>query len=157
MSRAFFSMKPKIISTEDEMIAAGRDMGQTLLGGDILLLSGPLGAGKTSYTKGIASVFGIPETEITSPTFTLMNVYPVPSAFASLVTFVHIDTYRLESEEELQRIGVEDYLGRPDCITIIEWPEKLDVLLKNKKTISVRIDHITGDAISDRETRRLVL
>lgn len=125
-----------ILSSEQETIEFGKTLSQQLNGGDILFLSGDLGTGKTTLTKGIAAGLGIANT-ITSPTFTLMNVYQIENN--KIKQLVHIDTYRLEDEKDLIEIGVEDYLGAPDTVCIVEWPEKISTLLKNKKTISVEI------------------
>lgn len=125
--------------TTEEMIALGEKIASKINGGDIILLQGEMGAGKTTMTKGIAKGLGITD-EIVSPTFTLMNVYNVVKSQKSNVkSLIHIDTYRLESEDNLIEIGVEDYLGQADTITIIEWPEKITTLLKNKKTIEISI------------------
>ncbi|PIZ96732.1 MAG: tRNA (adenosine(37)-N6)-threonylcarbamoyltransferase complex ATPase subunit type 1 TsaE [Candidatus Magasanikbacteria bacterium CG_4_10_14_0_2_um_filter_33_14] len=118
-------------NTTEEMIALGEKIASKLTGGDIILLQGELGAGKTTMSKGIAKGLGITD-EIVSPTFTLMNVYEDGK-------LVHIDTYRLEDENGLIEIGVEDYLGQPETITIVEWPEKIADLLADKKTIEISI------------------
>jgi len=118
-------------NTTEEMIALGEKIASKLTGGDIILLQGKLGAGKTTMSKGIAKGLGITD-EIVSPTFTLMNVYEDGK-------LVHIDTYRLEDENGLIEIGVEDYLGQPETITIVEWPEKIADLLADKKTIEISI------------------
>ena len=145
-----------IIKDEKSMVAYGKKLASTLTGGEILCLSGDLGAGKTCLTKGIALGLGIKK-EILSPTFTLMNVYPASPVLnqlrrTSIKTLVHIDTYRLKNENELLEIGAEDYLGNPNTICVIEWPEKIAGLLKNicqkqnglgpKKIISVEIKHL---------------
>jgi tRNA threonylcarbamoyladenosine biosynthesis protein TsaE len=122
----------------------GKQLAYKLKGGDVVLLKGDLGAGKTTLVKGIALGLGI-KNEITSPTFALMNVYEVKSQKSiksKVIKFVHIDTYRLANEKELIEIGVEDYLGDKNCVCVIEWPEKLTTLLKNKKTISVDIESV---------------
>ena len=137
-------------SSNDETLEIGKQIASTLQGGDIVLLYGELGAGKTTLTKGIANGFGITE-DITSPTFTLMNMYPVKNNASGIQTLVHIDTYRLENAQELLDIGVEDYLGSPDTITIIEWPEKVESLVKNKKIISVYLNHV------ENETRKITI
>ncbi|HSR89251.1 MAG TPA: tRNA (adenosine(37)-N6)-threonylcarbamoyltransferase complex ATPase subunit type 1 TsaE [Candidatus Udaeobacter sp.] len=137
-----------ITKSQSQTELFGKNLAAKLKGGDILLLSGELGAGKTSLVKGIAAGLGI-KNEITSPTFTLMNVYPVksgkagpPSAvFNRVNTLVHIDTYRLKDEKELSEIGVEDYLGQANTICIIEWPEKIADLLKKYDTTSITIEH----------------
>ncbi len=117
----------------------GKNLATKLNGGDILLLVGELGAGKTTLVKGLATGLKI-QFEITSPTFTLMNTYPVDSN--KIKTLVHIDTYRLKDEEELLEIGVEDYLGKTDTVCIIEWPEKIAGLLKGKKIKTIKISHL---------------
>ena len=127
----------QITKSNKETIEFGKELAQKLIGGDILLLNGDLGAGKTTLVKGLAAGLDVTE-EITSPTFTLMNVYDSKNK----LKLVHIDTYRLKNQEELLEIGVEDYLGEKNIICVIEWPEKIKGLLKNKKTISVDIEHV---------------
>lgn len=129
-----------VSNSEQETENFGQELSLKLKGGDILLLSGELGAGKTTFIKGIARGLGI-TSEITSPTFTLMNVYPT----STNKNLVHIDTYRLNDEQELIDIGVEDYLGKPNTICVIEWPEKISGLLKNKKTTSILLEHLENN------------
>ncbi|MFH1292264.1 MAG: tRNA (adenosine(37)-N6)-threonylcarbamoyltransferase complex ATPase subunit type 1 TsaE [bacterium] len=121
-----------ITNSEQQTMDFGKQLAHKLQGGDILLLKGELGAGKTTLVKGLAQGLGIAN-EITSPTFSLMNVYD---------QLIHIDTYRLKNEDELMAIGIEDYLGDEKYICVIEWPEKIKNLLKNKKIISVEIVHL---------------
>ena len=121
---------------------AGKKFAATLKGGDIVCLYGELGAGKTTFVKGVAEGLGISE-NITSPTFILMNIYKTPPLLGKrrgAGLLVHIDTYRLKNEQEFLDIGATDYLGEPDVIAIIEWPEKIAGLLKEKKVINVSID-----------------
>jgi len=131
-------MMNQTLHNEMETNQYGKELASHLNGGDILLLYGDLGAGKTTLTKGIAAGLGI-QKDITSPTFTLMNVYPLKNSSAK--NFVHIDTYRLNDEKELLAIGVEDYLGAPDSITIIEWPEKIEGLLLGKNVKKILLEH----------------
>jgi tRNA threonylcarbamoyladenosine biosynthesis protein TsaE len=130
-----------ITSTNQETLDLGKQIASTLSAGDIILMYGDLGAGKTTLTKGIASGFGVTE-DITSPTFTLMNIYPVSGNNAGIKSLVHIDTYRLEDAAELLSIGVEDYLGSPDTVTIIEWPEKIESLVVGKKVKKIFLEHL---------------
>jgi len=109
-------------SSEQQMIELGKKIAADLKGGDIVLLYGDLGAGKTTLTKGIASYFGIED--VVSPTFTLMQTYQITDNRHRITKLAHIDTYRLENEEDLIEIGVEDYLGDENTVCIIEWPEK---------------------------------
>ncbi len=127
-----------------ETIELGKKISTELHGGDIVLLEGELGAGKTTLVKGIAEGLGIKQ-EITSPTFTLMNTYNLQPTSYKLQALVHIDTYRLKNEQELIDIGAEDYLGEPSTICIIEWPEKIANLLKNHQTIKIVLTHTEND------------
>lgn len=109
-------------------------------GGEIICLHGDLGAGKTTFVKGLAQLLNI-KMEITSPTFTLMNLYKVEPEITGIKYLVHIDTYRLKDEHELIEIGAEDYIGKHDTLTLIEWPEKIKTFLENKKVVNVYINH----------------
>lgn len=121
----------------------GKEISSTLSGGDILLLSGEMGAGKTTLTKGIAEGFGITK-DVTSPTFGLMHVYEV-HGHESIKNLVHIDTYRLKDEHELIAIGAEEYFGAPDTVCIIEWPEKIESLLRGKKVKKIFLEHTSDE------------
>ena len=124
---------------ETEKIA--EELSATFSGGDIVLLYGNLGAGKTALTKAIGKALGVTE-EVTSPTFAIMNVYPVEANMQSIGDLVHIDTYRLDHEEDLVDIGAEDYIANPQTLTIIEWPEKIRGLLRNQKTKKIYLEHV---------------
>jgi len=132
-------MKEILVKNEKEMVDFGKKIAPDLKGGDILCLYGDLGAGKTTLTKGIAQFFGIKQ-RIKSPTFTLFNVYSIQIK-EKRIKFVHIDAYRLKNEEELLDVGIDDYLGDPETICVIEWAEKIEGLLKNKQCVKVRIEH----------------
>lgn len=123
-----------LVTSEAETSALAQKITTQLKGGDILALSGDLGAGKTTFTKGLAQALGITKT-ITSPTFAIMNVYQLPTPKNGIKTLVHIDAYRLESPDEILTIGAEDYLGEPDTLCVIEWPEKIQTVLDNYETI----------------------
>lgn len=130
-------MSTYISHSAQETKQIGKELARTLSGGDIVILKGQLGAGKTAFSKGIAEGLNIKK-EVTSPTFTLMSVYTVEN-HETIKELIHVDTYRLETYEELLEIGIEDYLGKPDTVTIIEWPEKVDKLLENKKMTLVTL------------------
>jgi len=102
-----------------ESAAETRKLGERLadrLGpGDVILLEGELGAGKSELARGIAKGLGVAET-VTSPSFTILNVYG-----SGRVPLYHFDWYRLESEEELYELGMDEYLGG-DGIALVEWP-----------------------------------
>jgi tRNA threonylcarbamoyladenosine biosynthesis protein TsaE len=125
-------------NNEQETIDIGKKIAETLHGGDVVLLYGDLGAGKTTITKGIADFFEIKK-QITSPTFALMNLFEINKN--EIKKIAHIDTYRLKNENELIEIGAEDYIGEKNTLCVIEWPEKIPNLIKNKKTIEISMVH----------------
>ena len=119
-------------------MAFGRQLATTLQPGDVLALSGDLGAGKTCLVKGIAAGLGIPH-EVTSPTFTLIHEYG-----GGRYPLAHIDLYRLETPRAAVAIGIEDYLGGSG-ITVIEWAERIESLLpkQTKRIHLTAIDELT--------------
>ncbi len=126
----------EIVSTAPEQsFSFGRQLGQLLQEGSVLCLIGDLGAGKTLLVQGIAQGLGLNE-EITSPTFTVMNVYE------GIIPVYHFDLYRLESPEQLVDIGFDEYTNAGG-ITIIEWPDKFPGFMPDSY---LRIELIkTGD------------
>lgn len=112
----------KQVDSPEAMIALGHEIGRGLVDGDILALSGGLGAGKTHFTKGLAA--GLDCTgEVTSPTFTLAHEYT-----GGRLPLFHFDFYRMESENEVLRIGWDEYLDAQGVI-VVEWPDKFPNLL----------------------------
>jgi len=108
--------------SEAETIALGRALGERLRPGDVVLLFGPFGAGKTHLAKGIAASFGVDEAEVNSPSFVLINQYEADRAHGRVPIF-HVDLYRLEQPAELQSVGLEDALD-PAALAIVEWAER---------------------------------
>ena len=95
---------------------------RTLKPGDVVCLKGDLGAGKTHFVKGMAGAFGIEESEVQSPTFTLINEY-----MGSLPLY-HFDCYRMESVREALEIGAEEYFYG-EGVSVIEWPERIQEII----------------------------
>jgi tRNA threonylcarbamoyladenosine biosynthesis protein TsaE len=91
----------------------------------VVALSGDLGSGKTTFTKEVANILGINRSEVTSPTFVIMKTYKLKpiSANKNFQHLIHIDAYRLESEEELENLGWETLLQDPKNLILVEWPE----------------------------------
>ncbi len=102
---------------ESETAAAGEALGRDLRGGDVVLLYGDLGAGKTAFVRGLARGIGANPDEVTSPTFTIVQEYAGPAA-----TLYHVDLYRLEGPE-IDDLGLEDLVSG-DGIVAIEWAER---------------------------------
>jgi tRNA threonylcarbamoyladenosine biosynthesis protein TsaE len=102
--------------------ALGRQLGQIARKGDIILLHGDLGVGKTTLTQFIAQGLEVPEDQyVSSPSFALMHEYP------GRLSLFHMDCYRLAGEEDIEGAGLADYIGGPG-LTIIEWPDRLGSL-----------------------------
>jgi tRNA threonylcarbamoyladenosine biosynthesis protein TsaE len=110
-----------------ETIAFGRRLAAQLSPPLIVLLRGDLGAGKTTLVKGIVEGFQAASAQdVTSPTFTLVHEYRGPRA-----TLYHIDLYRIDTERELETLGIDDLLA-PDSILLIEWGEKFPRFLRDR-------------------------
>lgn len=109
----------KISHSPEETLHLGKSLGSSLMPGDIILLFGDLGAGKTRLTQGICNGLGLDNDEyIRSPTFTLINEY------TGKFPIYHIDLYRIDTQEEIHSLGLEEILFNQG-ITVIEWAEKL--------------------------------
>ena len=102
-----------ITKTREETIAAAEKFAAGLQGGDVVILTGELGAGKTTFTKGIALALGIKE-PVTSPTFTIIKEYK-----GEKLALYHMDMYRLSGD--ITELGLEEYLGRKDGVCVVEW------------------------------------
>ena len=102
------------VKNVEETYALAKRIADTLQGGEVILLNGDLGAGKTSFTKGLAKALGI-EDEVTSPTFTILNVYE-----DGRLKLNHLDMYRVDSADELAELGIEDCFD-DESVTVIEW------------------------------------
>ncbi len=100
-----------------ETRSLGEKLAAHLRTGDVLLLLGDLGAGKSELTRGIAQGLGV-QTPVTSPSFTILNVYD-----EGRVPLYHFDWYRLNSADELYEMGMDEYLGG-DGIAVVEWPSQ---------------------------------
>lgn len=115
----------------------GRRLAAQLRAGDVVLMTGNLGAGKSELARGIAEGLGVTET-VTSPSFTILNVYE-----SGRVPLYHFDWYRLNSEEELYELGMDEYLGG-DGIALVEWPEQLPGAVP-EKALLIRLTDEGGD------------
>ena len=127
--------------TESETAAVGHDLAPTLSAGDVVLLYGDLGAGKTAFVKGLAEGLGVARDEVSSPTFTLVQEYR-----GGRLTLFHVDLYRLDDPREVADLGLDEIAA--DGVLAIEWAEKMtsDRESPDARRIAVRIVHGAGDA-----------
>ncbi len=126
----------------EETYRLGEKLAALLQVGDVVCLSGTLGAGKTLLTQGIAAGLKIREA-VTSPTFTIMNVYDAP------VRLYHFDLYRLEQPGELADIGFDEYTNvHSNGVAIIEWPDRFDGYMPEENFwITISLGEQTGERV----------
>jgi tRNA threonylcarbamoyladenosine biosynthesis protein TsaE len=120
--------------TRDALMARGEAIGRALVAPALITLHGELGAGKTTLVQAICRGLGVAE-PVTSPTFALIHEY-----HATRGRVVHCDLYRLESPSAVVSLGLEEYLGEPDTIVLIEWPERAAGVLP-APTVSITLSH----------------
>lgn len=124
-----------ITNHPDETEALGARLAQVLRPGDVIAYTGDLGAGKTAFTRGLASGLGV-TSRVTSPTFTIVNEYE-----GGRLPLFHFDMYRLGSSDDLYDIGWEDYLERGG-VCAVEWSEIVDDALEDD---AIRVDISRGE------------
>ncbi len=115
----------RLIQNEDDTAALAREFAAELNGGEVVVLNGELGAGKTFFIKKALISFGI--NNVSSPTFALINEY------SGRIKVYHFDFYRINNENELYDIGFDDYLNDPDAIVFIEWGNLFPQILPQKR------------------------
>src|SRR6202140_3890869 len=131
----------------DETIAFGRKLAADLSPPLIVLLRGDLGAGKTTLVKGIAEGFGAARAEdVTSPTFTLVHEYR-----GLHTTLYHIDLYRIDTQRDLETLGLDDLLA-PNCILLIEWGEKFPRLQRDRN-MEITLERLEDDQVGETKRR----
>lgn len=129
----------KVIShSEEETTALAAKLAPALRPGDVLVLQGELGAGKTEFVRGLAAALGLDTDQVNSPTYTIVNEYPGERPL------FHFDLYRLGDPSELYEVGWDDYLGREGLIAI-EWGERAGEMLP------ARYYHLRFGIVSDTE------
>lgn len=133
--------KEFISGSEQETFEIAEKLAQYFKGDEVVFLKGELGSGKTVFAKGIAAGLGLKDTnQVCSPSFTLVNIYK------AVKPIFHIDLYRLNSVNEVEDIGWEDFLG--EGVIIVEWAEKMP---SNVPAILVELE------IIDATTRRIII
>lgn len=109
-----------------------QDFAKKLQGGDIVALYGNLGGGKTTFVQGLAKGLGI-KCKIISPTFIVIRQYRIRNNELGIKDFYHIDLYRVETEKDTEGLGILDLFNDKNAIVVIEWAEKIQNLLPEKR------------------------
>jgi tRNA threonylcarbamoyladenosine biosynthesis protein TsaE len=129
--------------SEAETVAVAEAMGAAFRGGEVVLLSGELGAGKTAFVRGLARGLGADPEEVASPTFVLLTAYP------GRLVLHHADLYRLKGDGDEREIGLEELPG-PGGVLAVEWADRLRQA-PWPSAVRVHLDHAGDDA------RRIVI
>jgi tRNA threonylcarbamoyladenosine biosynthesis protein TsaE len=107
------------LASPEETLALGARLAAVVRPGDVIALSGPLGAGKTSIARGLLAALGLAE-EAPSPSFAIVQPYGPPEV---RLPVLHVDLYRIESSEEAEELGLDE--ARAESLLLVEWPERL--------------------------------
>ncbi len=126
------SGQSRVTHSEDETATVARELAALVQAGDVILLSGNLGAGKTAFVRGLAAGLGIDPEEVSSPTFTLVHEYR-----GGRLTLYHADLYRLD-RVATEDLGLEE-MGVADGVLAIEWPDRLSHALPGARAIEIEI------------------
>jgi tRNA threonylcarbamoyladenosine biosynthesis protein TsaE len=120
-----------IVASEEETIKLAKEFAPLLENGDLVLLSGDLGTGKTFFVKNVCGIFGVEN--VSSPSFALVNEYKNGKKF------YHIDFYRIKKVDELYEIGITEYLNDEVAIKFVEWPDLFkEVLPRHNYRINIK-------------------
>ena len=117
--------------------AAGKKLSKILEPGCIVMMEGDLGSGKTTLCKNICASLGVPINLVTSPTYTMVNMYSYDSGVIH-----HLDLYRLEDQKELEDFDFEDLIA-VDGITLVEWPKLLRPLIDTQRVLNININYVS--------------
>ena len=135
------SVREFLSHSAEETISIGAKLAEFLKPGQMIVLRGDLGAGKTTLVKGIAEAFHAAlQEDVTSPTFTLVHEYRGPKA-----TLFHIDLYRIDTERELLTLGIDDLRAEPGSVLLVEWGEKFESIRKQSDAEIVIVRRGNGD------------
>ncbi len=133
-------MHEYLTHSADETIALGRRLSARLRPPQLVLLRGELGAGKTTMMKGIAEGFhAAAEDDVTSPTFTLIHEYRGPA-----ISIYHVDLYRIDTQRELDTLGLDEIIGANRNLVVIEWGEKFPRFV-SERDVEIGIERVGPD------------
>ena len=129
-ARAAKPAKQIITHSEEETATVGRELAASVSAGDVLLLYGDLGAGKTAFVRGLAEGLGVSRDQVSSPTFTLIQEYR-----GGRLPLFHVDLYRIEDPREFDELGLDEIAE--EGVLAIEWAERLPQLPQNAVRVSI--------------------
>lgn len=129
----------------------GKCLSKLILPGDLILFSGELGGGKTTFISGLAKGLGIKE-DLSSPSFTILNIYSIGKD----KKLIHADFYRLGNIDEIVEVGIEDYIYDNNSIVCIEWGEKIKGYLE-KEYLEVKINYLIENRLDNNLNKRLII
>lgn len=132
------ALLPAETDSVEATLALGSRLAEQVGVGDVVALYGDLGAGKTHLIKGLCAAYGVPASNVTSPTFTIINEYE-----GSSFPIYHFDAYRVERIDEFFELGYDEYFYG-DGLCLIEWPERLEPLLP-EHTLRLQLTHLGGN------------
>ena len=125
-------------NSPEETIEVGRQIGKCLTGGEVIAYKGGLGAGKTTFTRGLAMGMGL-EDSVSSPTFAIVNEY-----HGKGLSLYHFDMYRISGGEALETTGFFDYMSE-DSVIAAEWSENIEGELDPENTIIIELQNLHGN------------
>ncbi len=135
-------MEKIITHSRKEMQILGREAGAICSGQEVFVLSGDLGAGKTTFLQGLAQGLGVTG-QVNSPTFNILKLYKTKKG-SVVKSFCHIDAYRLSSAQDLKALGIEEILADKEMVVAIEWAEKVKAIWPRNK-IKIKFKHLQED------------
>lgn len=133
-------MEQIITKSAEETQEFAKKFAERIKPGDIVALSGELGAGKTTFTQGFVQGLEITN-RIISPTFVIIRMYRIKNQESRIKNLYHIDLYRIENEGGLEGLGLKEILEEKDAVKLIEWPERMGSLLPEKRW-DIRIESL---------------
>ena len=134
-------MKRYISRNEKDTLLLGQRLGKKCRGGEVFLLSGDLGTGKTCLARGLASGLGF-NGKVNSPTFNIMKMYKLKKN-GRIKNFCHIDTYRLDRQDNWQTLNFAEFLYDSANVSLVEWAEKMAGKIKIKQAIRITLETIS--------------
>ena len=139
----------KILKNEQETCAFAQELAQTLKFGDVVALSGDLGAGKSVFARALMRALGVKDEALPSPTYAIIQEYDGQLSNGEICKVAHMDWYRLEHSEEVEMLGVREFFEAP-WVSIVEWPERA------MNTFPETLMHITLSYVEhDMEKRKI--